>query len=206
MFFEFMLLMKNWFYIALGFIALLVLLLYFMAEDPNKEIKRLEAKIQFLKETTSPLQFKIDSLGQNKIFVSVKFLDSDKNQIELKQFALRGEELSFDFIIIKEDERFVAFPYKIFTDEIAPDFGVSLFEMYAKDHFPLIFHYKGIDWQSKKRYNELFDIVKNDSLIDVNEKFGNAVHDIKHIKSFEVGQVYEIICHAKGGLEIKKGF
>lgn len=175
-----------------------------MDKNQKKQIKRLETKLDFLKEETLSLQFRINERTDDSIRLSVKFFDLDGVVLSKHDVAIGGKELFFDFIVLKEDDRFVAFPYLIFSDEIAPDQGVDLSTMYVRDGLPEIFTYSAISRRQKDALIQLMKKINAHDYDKFDDQFGSAVHDIKQIKNFQTGTVYSIISHTKGGLEIKQ--
>jgi hypothetical protein len=59
-----------------------------------------------------------------------------------------------------------------------------------------------MDDDFKMSMSDLFSKVKTNVVQFDSEEFGNAVHDVKEFKSFLKGQVYKIVVHTKGGIEV----
>ncbi len=172
------------------------------AKIQEKRIENLEDHIAFLKAESVPVKFRIDEKTDSLIKVTIKFYDLDDNEIAKTQQQVYGEELSFDFWVIPVKDKYVAFPHKLFSDQIAPKNGIILTGFYDKQGFPQIFHHSQITNQGKEAFTLLFDELKTDSIQHDLKQFGNMVHDIKQIKSFQEGYVYKIVVHTKGGIEV----
>jgi hypothetical protein len=175
---------------------------YYFTQIQENEIKKLEAKIEFLKEETTPVRFKILSKEDSLIHFALKFYDTDNNEIIRKEFRLQGDQLSFDFIELPLKDRYIAFPYKIFTDKIAPEDGILLYDLYDVNGFPQIFYSSDIDTDLKDGLLYLFELLKSGKTDELDGIFGNMVQDVKKYNEFIERQIYKIVIHTKGGIEI----
>ncbi len=181
-----------------------ILLLSFFSTSCNRKekIKILEEKIATLKIENVPLRFKILSRDNDKIKVAIKFYDMQDNVIERFEKQLEGSELSFDFYVLNINGRYLAFPSKIFSDKTAPAMGESLFANYDRKGFPEIYNFKGIDLKLKESLSFVFEKVKTGDFKPDDKYFGNMVHDVKEFQSYKTDQIYKIVTHTKGGIEI----
>jgi hypothetical protein len=102
------------------------------------------------------------------------------------------------------NDRYVAFPSKLFSNVIAAADGIKLYSYYDKDGFPQVFESDSIDFDLKMGLQDLFQQIKSGQTDSINQHFGNMVHDIKDLKSFMPDMVYSIVCRTKGGIEIKE--
>jgi hypothetical protein len=186
----------------LFFIGIIFLLLSSCIKDQKKQIKHLEDNIALLQEETTPIRFKILEKTQDSITLVVKFYNADKKEINSMKQKLNGQELSFDFYMVSVKDKYIAFPSKIFTDRIPADDGIVLYNYYDKDGYPEIFYKKDINKDLYKGLKDVYQEVKNGQLDSLNNHFGNMVHDIKKFKSFLPENVYSIVVHTKGGIEI----
>jgi hypothetical protein len=168
----------------------------------KEKIKILEEKIARLKEENVPLRFKILSRDNDLIKVAVKFYDTQGNVIDRSEKQIKGSELSFDFYVLPVNGRYLAFPYKIFSDKIAPADGESLIGNYDREGFPQIYYFKGIDPKLKESLAFVFEKVKTGDFKPDDKYFGNMVHDVKEFQSYETDQIYKIVTHTKGGIEV----
>lgn len=166
------------------------------------KIKNLETKISLLKKEITPIRFKILEKDNDKIKVAIKFFDSDNNVITKIIKEVKGTELQFDFLVFKINNQHLVFPYKIFSDEIAPDNGIIITEYYNKKGFPQIFYSKNIDKDMKQYLIEIFEKINNDEITSETDYFGSLIHDVPEYKSFKVNKIYNIITRTKGGIEV----
>ncbi len=168
----------------------------------EKQIKKLEDNIALLQTENTPVRFKILEKTEDSLSIIVKFYNADKKEINHFEKILNGQELSFDFYVVPVKDKYVAFPAKIFTDRIAADDGIILYEFYNQEGYPGIFYHKDINKDLYKGLKEVYQNIKTGQLDSVSEHFGNMVHDIKKFNSFLPGNVYSIVVHTKGGIEI----
>ncbi|MCK5537748.1 MAG: hypothetical protein KAI79_13055 [Bacteroidales bacterium] len=187
-----------------GIVALLLVFNYLMPSclrNQEDKIINLEKVIDNLKEESNPIVFKITEKTEGTISYKVMFLDEDGNKINTIEEKIDGNELFFDFFSVKVNDKYIAFPDKIFTDAVPAANGNDLKELYNKDGFPMVFYSEKITDESKAALSDLFTKIKDPNQ-EIKEQFGSVVHDMHGIKSFEPGYTYKIIVHTKGGIEI----
>lgn len=169
-----------------------------------KKIDKLKKEISFLKSEITPIRYKVIKKNGDMLSVALKFYDLDGNQIgKTRQYELKGNTVSFDFYLAKFNDEYIAIPYKIFTDEIKPEDGISLYENYEERDFPMI--YKSIN--SSKAFNQgikaLYEKIKSGDFQDMKNVFGNMVQNHPKADSSKIDDsTYKIIVHKKGGIEI----
>ena len=168
----------------------------------NKKIELLEQKIKLLKTETVPLRFKILEKDSGVIKVAIKFYDSDGEVISRIEKKIVGNELSIDFYVFQINNCYVSFPFKIFSDKIAPINGDTLYSQYDKEGFPQIYYQKDIDADLKTGIKDLFEKMKTGDISNDDKYFGNMVHDVKEFKNYETGIIYKVVTHIKGGIEV----
>ncbi len=189
---------------------------FYYLREQQKIIQNLEDRIKNLKETSVPLRFMILPDNEGIIKARFRFYSADGKEISVFEQAWEGDELVIDSMVVPVADKYIAFPSKVFTDAVAPRDGMLLFSFYDRQGFPEIYGYDGLDENTRQSLKELFQqVISIESIredlpfqVNVREKeleknmFGNAVHDIKRIKTFEKGRVYALAVHTKGGIEI----
>ena len=168
----------------------------------EKQIKNLEDNIALLQTENTPVRFKIIEKTEDSLSLIVKFYNADKKEINHFKKILNGQELSFDFFVVPVKDKYVAFPAKIFTDRVAADDGIVLYNFYDQEGYPAIFYHKNINENLYRGLKDVYQNIKKGQLDSVADHFGNMVHDIKKFNSFLPGNVYSIVVHTKGGIEI----
>lgn len=171
-------------------------------EKQEKQIKKLENNIALLQTENIPVKFKILEKTEDSLKLMVKFYNADKKEINHFTKILKGQELSFDFYVVPVKDKYVAFPAKIFTDKIAADDGIILYDYYNHNGYPYIFYQKNINKDLYNGLKEVYQNIRLGKLDSVSEHFGNMVHDIKNFNSFLPDNIYSIVVHTKGGIEI----
>ncbi len=173
-----------------------------IGEKQDKKIEQLNNEIARLKQETVPIRYKIKDYDDTSITVVVKFYDLDSNLINKHSFTMKGTTVSFDFQVVKFQNGHIAFPVKIFTDKIAPEKGIELYKYYEKGGFPEVYYSKS----SSKKFNDgieiIYDKIKNNDIEDL-EVFGSMVQN-SIPGARKDNDVYKIIVHTKGGIEIRK--
>lgn len=193
----------------------------------EQKIANLENMIADLKDELIPIKFKVEKIKHDKTFIRLLFLDLAGNKIKEEKLSLTGNEIHFDFQVVKlRDkkiasgknknqtlEQFLFYPYKIYSENIKPNDGIDLCRLYNKNNFPSI--YKGFESflnEDNKKYSnayskkltQTFEYILNDELGKLAEQFGSAVHNMPGISEFKKGYTYSIVCHPHtGGIEIR---
>jgi hypothetical protein len=184
----------------------------------KKELLELEA-------TLVPLRFRVLERENGTIkaefnFYSVVSDNIDEDDMEAlfakhtpiasRTFDLRGKELFIDCLkfqekqglFFKHDVNWV-FPYRVFTDEIAPDNADTIYSYYDKEGFPRIYEDFSLDAKAKQHLSGYFsDIKQYGSIKDSKlqkQITGNALHDMSKIARFKVGAWYDLAVHIKKG-------
>jgi len=165
-------------------------------------IARLEEAALKLQETNTPVRFRIERRSDDSVYVLLKLMKADKTEISKTHTQLIGNELFIDFISVPVGNRVLAFPYRMFTDHMAPDSGVDLFPLYLVDDLPLIYMQDSVDFPTRDILRDLVRHIRDRGANATENSFGTAIHDIKQFKSFQTGITYEIITHTRGGIEI----
>jgi len=183
--------------------AAAIFLLPYLNESQLKQIAELEENIELLKQEQVPVRFTIKERTEETLLVAVKLYDADNKEIAKFENELVGVELSVDFYMVPVKERHLAFPYRIFTEQMAPDDGIMLASYYDNNGFPQVFYSeKNMNKDLKKGLSELFTAIKKGEPAFNAGEFGNLVHDIAHLKTFKVGSIYKVVTHTKGGIEV----
>lgn len=175
----------------------------YLNKKQEAKIAKLGEKIGLLKSENIPLRFKILEKKDGYIKVAIKFYDADgkliKDRIEKK---LKGKELSFDFHVFPIKDKYISFPCKIYTDEIAPEDGEMLISYYDIESFPQVFFFEGIDEELKIGLSSVFEKIKTGDFNPDDEYFGNMVHDLPDFRAYNTDQTYKIVTRIKGGIEV----
>lgn len=186
------------------FILILLILIVLFASSvffKKKKIKKLEKQLIELMEVQVPLKFRIDKRENDTIWLKVKYYDLDEIEISEKTYQLIGTELAFDFYVSKVNGFNFAFPYKIFTDKIAPKHAYYIANDYNTDGFPAIFTFADMENKDFEFLSDKYEQILQKNLT-FGDDFGNSLHDIKELRQFKIATVYKIIVHSKGGIEV----
>jgi hypothetical protein len=198
---------------------------------PRKKLEgKKEKELQELKDVLIPLRFREVERIDNKIkaeFYFYSYLEDDIDRsfmsdvFEKEQplnsltVELDGRELFIDCLrfvekqgsLFKHDVNWT-FPYRVFTDSVAPDDGVLIYGAYDSDGFPSIYDALDLDAEAKRRASEIFSHIKRYGDLGPEDELrkvisGNAVHDLSgEVLRFQAGKWYDLVVHIKkGGVE-----
>jgi len=197
---------------VLSLIALAVAAGIFLQKQ-QQIIKNLEASIETLKITTVPLRFMVLSRSDTELSARFKFYNADGKEIASFERSWNGSELYIDSLVVPLKTGALVFPVRAFTNAVAPRGGTNLMYYYDFNDMPGIYDSVHIDEQKRLLFKELFVKLKTaeglygsktttNSGDKILNYFGNAVHDIKQLRQFEIGTVYSLVVHTDGGIEI----
>ena len=104
-------------------------------------IAKLEEQIQYLEEEFVPMKFEIQERKNSFVSVKVKYYDMTGAEVGLSEVKLNGDELNFDFQVVKFSEKaFIFFPCGVYTDTMALVDETKIFGDYESDGFPKIYN------------------------------------------------------------------
>jgi hypothetical protein len=187
-----------------------------LGSSQKERIALLESASSKLKSETVPIKFMVLSREGGQIKARIKLYDLAGGEVAVIEKSWPGKELYIDMLLepvrtareSKEPDSWIAFPYRIFTDELSAASGSLLFDAYDGGGFPEVLG--GAEWSPAER------LAISTAFADARRKaasglpaadasqgvFGSAAHEISGISSFEVGIVYKVVCRVKGGIEI----
>lgn len=206
--------------IALAVAILLVLVSNMIRSCTERQKVELQQQISVLTEQFIPMRFEISKYNDSEIKLKTVFYDLNDKKVGSQSVQLQGNELNFDFQVIKlSDSSFIFFPCGIYSELIAINDSIKVFDSYNDKGFPKIYNGileikdqngKKLDSASKNAISDeiqlYFSMVKDGiTQFGENEAHGVAVHDIKNVSQFKKGFVYKVICHPHtGAVEIVK--
>ena len=126
---------KKSLFVLLVFIVILVLAATVgcILKFQEKIIAQLEDQIQYLEEEFVPMKFEIREKKDSNISVKIKYYDMTGEEVGSSEVKLSGNELHFDFEVIKfSDKAFIFFPCGVYTDTIAQIDETKIFSDYEK--------------------------------------------------------------------------
>jgi hypothetical protein len=187
----------------------------------GKRIADLESLSARLTAETVPLRFMVVSRGTEGIRARIRLYDLSGKEVALLERTLSGKELYFDFLLSSlppsaggaGETRWLAFPYRIFTDAIPAVGGILLVDSYDRSGFPAVFDGGGFGPGEIAAVEAVFERARKAASAGApaagalagrsgTGEYGSAVHEISSLATFSEGVVYRIVCRAKGGIEI----
>lgn len=180
--------------------ATVIAILEFSADRQELRIKTLEESLADLQAEYVPLKFMVIARDSNSLTVRFRLYNLAGHELGLVETSLPGRQLFFDFLAAPRQNVWLIFPYRIFTEQMAPEQGTLLDAIVAPAGLPL--NYSGGAFESEVLI-ELGDLYR--ALVRgeaVSGAFGNAVHDVAELSSFSMNVVYKIVARKKGGIEI----
>lgn len=209
---------KKGIFVFAAFLIVLAICVGCILKYQERVIAKLEDQIQYLEEEFVPMKFEIQEKKNSTIAVKIKYYDMTGAEVGSSQVKLSGDELNFDFQVIKfSDKAFIFFPCGVSSDAVALVDETKIFSDYDKDGFPRI--YDGMNFfddegnalekdgveQVRSQLSMYYAIAGKGEVSNKTEQHGVIVHDLKSLSEFKKGFVYKVVCHPhSGGIEIVK--
>jgi hypothetical protein len=185
------------------------------------QAKRLAEKTRQLKELQEifvPVRFRLLEHSDSSMRAEFRFYSmhidniedtdmeifSQGKEVSPPQIAdITGNELFIDSVKIPngdmlhyDAEAVWVFPYRIFSDTIAPENAIPIYTWYNDNGFPAIYNALELEEQEKAVLSSMYADIRNADT-------GNALHDMSKVTRFRENVWYDIVVHIKkGGLEI----
>ncbi|MHC6202508.1 hypothetical protein ACYULU_04850 [Breznakiellaceae bacterium SP9] len=213
----------------IGFILTLALVLFsivlYVRSRAQVEAEKTR-ELRALKAVFMPLRFRITDRAEGTIrgemqFYSLVMDDIDAHDMEYRikdagvllaaeTFALQGAEFFIDFLKYEEKVQqfshpvYWVFPFRIYTDTIAPDNAQPIYALYRQGAFPAVYNSFDLDADAKQTLSMSYAEVTQQygaSMSDELKKSisGNAVHDLLKVAAFRLNSWYDVVVHTRTG-------
>lgn len=200
---------------------------YLLTRAQRGRIASLEESIVALQEETVPLRFMVGDRADGRLSLRLRLYDIAGVEYASGDYELEGELLFLDFLAAPFGQSWLAFPYRIFTERVAPARGLDLSALVmpgyssagtaeaspstAKDDagasargaypsYPQSHAGGPFDEAGLAELGRLYAALLGGE--PVKGSFGNAVHDLAELRRFELGAVYKVVVRKKGGIEV----
>lgn len=177
-----------------------------VATIPERKVIEQEAKIEKLTGEHNIVAFEINERSATGFSFRILFVAANGNDV-IRDYYLEGKELHLDFYqvpLAKQKDAYIHFPYKLYSDEISAQNGISLFDDVElfDNGIPISYpqnNFFGEDIQSiEKTRSELRD----GRPLSNSHVFGRSVHDLVDVSSYKTGVTYRVIARTSGGIEV----
>lgn len=188
----------------------------------NTRIKELQAIVKNLSRSETVANVKLERVryvaGKNvpyKLY-TIQILSSEGDVVSSQQIELEGNELVIDCIninfeyseVASGEKSNLAYPYRIYSEQIPADQGIQLECMFNEDGIPFTFCLEGNEIYGIKedafysRLGELMDVVRDEKLsreMGIRSTIGNAPR-----LRMSTGETYYIDVEQTGGISAYK--
>ena len=205
----------GFFIILIAGIAILFFLFTQMKEILQDKVEDLRKTIEWVKSEYEFARVAVFKKGANAVEFELSIIGLDGEVKGKKVFTLPGTDIFLESRIVylqSEDlNKIVIFPYKVYTEKIAPKDGIPVQNLYVTGNFPNNYTAPGISDQVKRtltglyetvfEYGDYYSAVKGKYITDIMD---TAVHQ-SPFKPYESGKTYRYILHPNGGVEMMEG-
>jgi hypothetical protein len=205
----------GFFIVLIAGIAILFFLFSQMKDILQDKVDDLRKTIAWVKSEYNYARITILKKGANAIEFELSILGIDGEVKGKKTLTLPGNDIYLEsrmVVLQTEDEnKTVIFPYKVYTERIAPKDGVGIQALYVVNNFPQNYNAAGITEQIRRalagiyetvfEYGDYYSAVKGKYIMDITDV---AAHQSPYTP-FESGKTYSYILHPNGGVEMMEG-
>jgi hypothetical protein len=175
-------------------------ILYGLKHIQTLKLRALEDGIAALESETVPLRFKILSRDGRGVSLRIRLYDLAGKEVGMTEATLPGRQAFFDFLTVSRDGAWLAFPYRLFSEELAPADGIDLSPLVAPAGLPLTYGGGSLNAEALEELGAIYgDLLSGKA---PRSYFGNAVHDVAELGAFSLDAVYKVVVRKKGGIEI----
>lgn len=191
----------------------------------QRRIAGLEALSSKLTAQTVPMRFMVVSRGEEGIRTRIKLYDLAGKELVLLEKTLPGKELFFDFLIsplpspgVGGDARWLAFPYRVFSDSLPAARGILLLDSYDQSGLPAVYGGQAGSALGAKESAALSAVFARARKAAAgagsadpsaplkpprtSAGYGSPLHKVLSLSHLEEGVEYEIDCRPDGVIEI----
>ncbi len=162
----------------------------------ESEEERQKKDIYNLKQEIIPARFTLAESKRKKHFnIKISYYDLNNNKVGKEEsFSLEGEEVFFECIVVSLDSKSKAvFPYRVYSDVIAPANGRVILKSYDDNGIPAIF--LGIKSRQMESLKDIYYDLQNKDFSK------NYFYSVFHIKIPKESRKYKLVSRMKGGIE-----
>lgn len=178
--------------------------------ETAKVLQEKEIELTQLESDYTCYKMCIASNDDDLLKLQIQYLDQDGNDFGLEhEYVLQGSDPHLDFwqIGISQD-KFVLVPFCIFSNSIAPKYGVnilddSLLKEGTLIGFPSMYNKTEFTESDKKTVLDSIEYLKINGYLEDGKSFGTGVHQLA-TSSFIIGNWYKIFARSTGGIEISE--
>jgi len=160
------------------------------------------ARIRVLKKTESDIRFRLS------------LIDIEGRVVASRTLTFKGGDPFIESRVVlahsPEAPKAFVFPYRAYSDRIAPSEGVLLGPLYIKDGFPLTYRRKQANAMWKKTLSGLYrTAIKNDNYFNnsgreyIDNIFSASIH-LGIMGDWKTGRDYGLFIHPNGGIELRE--
>lgn len=199
------------------FIILLIVVgiavcMFVLRNTLENKVDSLKSAISLVKEEYEFVRMHIKDIKNNSVEFDLHFIDIDGETTAKKQYALKGKDVFIEcrVVIAKfgEQEKAFIFPYRLYSDVIAPEKGKNILNDYAKDNFPLIYNSSKNPDNYKAAVKHIFETAffESEYYDDIKEKYIVKIFDTALHQAFfnrlKEGAVYSAVVHSNGAAQL----
>ena len=213
--------------IVFGLLAVIVsIVLIFSAINylSDKQIDRLNSKLDFIKKEITIMRFRLLDDSDNKLKIKYQFYNNDDEKVSDQiTKEIQGSQLFIDFAIYKnkKSDLSLVFPLVIYSNKVPLSNGIEILTEYIdKDGNPLIYYNQDAKRNDLKVLRKIYNLITSGA-IDRNKtiKIKDNKESLYYCSlfdvigtdwTFEIGQTYKVIVHTDedgySSIEVVKEF
>lgn len=170
--------------------------------------EELTDRIEELTGDSVQMEFRVAGFEDDATLIELRFYDRNRAEVNLSDtVAIAGTELIIEYAMVEpaygSTGDYIAFPYRIYSETVAPDAGLELLHFYVRDGVPLTFEDERdpltpTEGEALSEYIEAIEDGSRDvrRVMFVNERKNRGVWGLRE------NQIYQVVSRRRGGIEI----
>jgi hypothetical protein len=178
----------------------------------EKKVTALKEAIEFVKSEYEFAQIIIRERKDGNIRFELRLIDSDNKVSARETITLRGSDVFLECRVVltrmETTQKAFVFPFRVYTDRIAPKDGRDILPLYVKDSFPSIYRAKDAPadynltvakiFETAFLESDYFDEIKSEYITKI---FDTSVHQA-FFGNFKLNRIYRAVVHPDGGVQL----
>lgn len=183
--------------IAAGTIAAILVVCFILFAVWTMSMGKSLSRVSFSGQNT-PVTLTVFGRGTDTLSAQLRIGTADGDVAAIIERSWEGWELNLDCVMVATGSGWLAFPYRLYTDETDPGSGVDLIHYYDLGGMPALYESTRLSAGERASLRRLFTLVKTERWIP--RFLGRLPHEVVRVRSYEPNAEYSLRVSRKGKL------
>ncbi|HNY21045.1 MAG TPA: hypothetical protein PKO22_02735 [Treponemataceae bacterium] len=183
--------------IAAGTIAAILVVCFILFAVWTMSMGKSLSRVSFSGQN-APVTLTVFGRGTDTLSAQLRIGTADGDVAAIIERSWEGWELNLDCVMVATGSGWLAFPYRLYTDETDPGSGVDLIHYYDLGGMPALYESTRLSAGERASLRRLFALVKTERWIP--RFLGRLPHEVVRVRSYEPNAEYSLRVSRKGKL------